>query len=235
MHRGTVIIAMRAVITFFFLSGLGLVVVGTAFGQGKQGSTLASAPASREMPTAIIQRASTQFIEALNRHEVQVKKNPQEIDKLVHQYLLPHFDLSFTTRLVLGRYWSMSTPAQRKAFSQAFIHYLLAVYANGIASYHSAKVQVLPLQGGVSRQFVSVATLVRVPNSQPVAVDYAMHRVFGTWKIFDVKVMGISFVLTYRDQYQAEIKQTSLAALIKRLQRVQSPKSVTVLAAATSG
>ncbi|MGA7964443.1 MAG: ABC transporter substrate-binding protein [Gammaproteobacteria bacterium] len=226
---------MRAVITFLFLSGVGLVVIGTAFGQGNKGAMVASSPVSPENPAMIIQRASTQFIEALNRHEAQIKKNPQEIDKLVHKYLLPHFDLSFTTRLVLGHYWSVSTPAQRKAFSQAFIHYLLAVYAKGIASYHSAKVQVLPLQGGASRQFVSVATLVQVPNSQPVAVDYAMHRVFGSWKIFDVKVMGISFVLTYRDQYQDEIKQTSLTALIKRLQHVQSPKSVTVLAAATSG
>lgn len=220
---------MRAVIKLLFLSGVGLAVVGIALGQGDKGTTMASSPASLAKPAAVIQRASTQFIEALNRHETQIKKDPQEADKLVHRYLLPHFDLSFTTRLVLGRYWATATPSQRKMFARAFIHYLLAVYAKGIASYHSAKVQVLPLQGSTSRQFVSVRTLVHIQNHSPVTVDYAMHKVHGRWKIFDVKVMGVSFVLTYRNEYEAEIKQTSLAALIKRLQHVQSPKSVTAL------
>lgn len=226
---------MPAITRSFFVLAASLSVCGAALGQNSDNVSAAPASGSVAAPVAVIRHATAQFIDALDRHKAQLGKNPQEAVKLVQQYLLPYFDLSFTSRLVLGRYWSKATPGQRKAFTQAFIRYLTTAYAKGIANYRNAKVQVLPFHGNTRQQFVSVDTLVHIPNQNPITVDYALHKTSGGWKAFDVKVQRVSFVLTYRNEYQAEIKQTSLAALIKRIQNVQSPKKITALKAASSG
>lgn len=212
------------------MSGLGLILAaGTAFGQGRNRAQMADSLNSMPRPVTVIEKSSRDFIKALRQHESQIRKDPEEEQRLVHEYILPHFDLRFTTRLILGSYWKTATPAQRKAFSQAFINHLIAVYKKGINNYRKDSVQVLPLQGGVSRPYISVNTLVHIPDHDSVSVDYAMHKVDGKWKIFDVKVMHVSFVLTYRNEYQAEMRRTSLAALIKHLQKNQLPGNVTAI------
>lgn len=222
---------MHALPKIFFMSGLGLVLAaGTVFGQESNSPMLAGSSITVPRPAAVIGKASKDFINALKRHKVQIKKDPREAQRLVHEYILPHFDLKFTTRLILGRYWETATPSQRNAFSRAFINHLIAVYEKGIVSYRKDRVQVLPLQGGTTRQFISVDTLVHIPGHDSVSVNYAMHKVKGKWKIFDVKVMGISFVLTYRNEYQAEIRRTSLAALIKHLRKTQLSRRVAAIA-----
>ena len=218
------------------MSGLGLLMAaGTAFGH--EGGHPATPVSTNTMPrpAAVIGQASRDFIAALKRHEVKIKRDPREVQHLVHEYILPRFDLKFTTRLVLGRYWKTATPPQRKAFARAFINHLIDVYEKGIVGYRKDRVQVLPLQGSRTRQFISVGTLVHIPGHDSVAVDYAMHRVEGRWKIFDVKVMGISFVLTYRNEYQSEIRRTSLAALIKHLQKAELSRRVSAGAASSHG
>lgn len=182
---------------------------------------MAASPGTAPGPETMIRTMSSQFIKALQSHRVRIDKDPREAQRLVYEYVMPHYDLEFTARLILGRYWVSATPAERKAFARAFINHLIAVYENGIAGYRRDTVHVLPAQHSANGQFVSVGTRVHIPNRSPVSVDYTMHKVNGEWKIFDVKVMGVSFVLTYRNEYQAELKRTSLPALIKSLKKDQ--------------
>lgn len=216
----------HGILKLLFVFGVGLILAGgTAWAEGNGTVEKAASSDSAPRPEAMIRNMSNQFIEALNRHRDKIDKDPREAQKLVYKYVLPHYDLEFTTRLILGRYWESATPAERKAFARAFIDHLIAVYEKGISRYRRDKVQVLPAQSSANGQFVSVDTLVHIPNRSSVSVDYTMHKVGGEWKIFDVKVMGVSFVLTYRNEYQAEIKRTSLSALIKHLQKAGLPNN----------
>ena len=44
----------------------------------------------------------------------------------------------------------------------------------------------------------------------PVPVDYLMRQSGGTWKVFDVMVEGVSFVQTFRQQFDAELTHKSI-------------------------
>lgn len=194
----------------------------------------ATAPAAQSAnnPATVVRQASTQIIDALNSHQAEIDKDPQLIQKLVREYLLPHFDFDFTSQLVLGRAWRTASPEQRKAFEEAFLHYLTATYAEGLKNYQGAKVEVLPFRGDASQEFVTVRTNVSTSGHEPVEVDYALHKTEHGWKAFDVKIAGVSYVQTYRNEFQQELQQTSLGALIKRLQNAQAPKSLTAVKAA---
>ncbi len=180
-----------------------------------------SSKQSAQGPVAVVRDASQQVLAELNKNASKLSDNPALAEKIVKEYLLPHWDFDFTSQLVLGRAWRTATPAQRKAFENAFLHYLTSTYAKGISGFNGAKVQVLPFRGDTSKQFVTVQTRVAAENHQPVEVDYVMHKTQDGWKAFDVKIAGVSYVQTYRNEFQSEIRRTSLQALITRLEHAQ--------------
>jgi len=219
-----------------FLGALVLVLsgAGVALAQGSGGTSGGPAAATGASPVAVVRHASNEVLQALNRNKDKLGKDPELARKLVREYLLPNFDFDFTCQLVLGRYWRTASPEQRKAFKEAFLHYLTSTYAKGVEHYQGAKVQVLPFRGDTSKQYVTVRSQVDTPDHEPVEVDYALHKTAQGWKAFDVKIAGVSYVQTYRNEFRSEIQQTSLGALIKRLQHAKAPKSLTAMKAAAA-
>jgi phospholipid transport system substrate-binding protein len=69
-------------------------------------------------------------------------------------------------------------------------------------------------------------------SSQPVSIDYEMEKTDNGWKIYDVKVGGVSLVTTYRDTFASEVRDNGIDGLIKSLaaknretERVKAGKS----------
>lgn len=196
------------------------------------------AAAASESPSEVVQKVSSQIIQALNANEAKLKSDPQYANQLVKKYLLPNFDFDLTSQLVLGRYWRTATPGQRKAFQEGFLHYLVSTYAKGLQHYDGAKVDVLPFRGDSSERYVKVRSQIVIPNRPPISVNYALVKHDEGWKLFDLIIEGVSYVRTYQTEFQSEIRHTSLDALIKRLQTAKAPASMTAhkaTASATGG
>ena len=74
----------------------------------------------------------------------------------------------------------------------------------------------LSLKDGDDRALVK--TEVKLPNSQPVPVNYSfVLSDDGKWRIYDVKIDGISWVINYRTSYDPIIQARGLDALIDDL------------------
>jgi len=54
-------------------------------------------------------------------------------------------------------------------------------------------------------------------STQPVSIDYEMEKTPNGWKVYDVKVGGVSLVTTYRDTFASEVKDNGVDGLIKSL------------------
>ncbi|MGH8224934.1 MAG: MlaC/ttg2D family ABC transporter substrate-binding protein [Gammaproteobacteria bacterium] len=204
-----------------------------ATGAWAAGADTAAPGASAASPAAVIQRASSRVLDALNENKAKLKDDPALANELVRKYLLPDFDFDLTSQLVLGRYWRAATPAQRKDFEAGFLHYLTSTYAKGLQQFNGAKIEVLPFRGDADGKYVRVRSRLIIPDHEPIEVDYALTKVSGDWKVFDIIIAGISYVKTYQGEFQSEVRRTSLAALIKRLQNAQVPATVTAMKAAT--
>jgi phospholipid transport system substrate-binding protein len=48
-------------------------------------------------------------------------------------------------------------------------------------------------------------------------VGFSLRAVNGDWKIYDLEIDGVSLALNYRTQLNAEIRHTSLDAVIARM------------------
>ena len=179
-----------------------------------------AAPAAGAVPPdKVVQQSATNLLNTVASKRDELKAHPEELYSLAQTDLVPYFDFDYASRLVLGLAWRNASDAQRKAFQDAFVKYLVHSYADALlqGNFSDRNLQVEPWNGVVTNDRTAVKTKVLRTNAQPVEVDYQMHNTPQGWKAFDVTIEGISYVLNYRNQFGPEIQQKGLDELIQRL------------------
>jgi len=182
-------------------------------------SVPAFAAPAEQAPQRIVQSIADQLANAIQGHQAELRKDPDQVIKIIDRIVLPHFDMDYAALLVLGRHAREATPAQRVAFSRAFYDALTHRYAEGLVAYTSGAVKVLPAQGPLDQRRTIVRTQVQLASGKNLSVDYAFRKTSsGEWKAYDVIIEGISYITNYRNQVDAEIQKEGIEGLIKRLQ-----------------
>ena len=187
----------------------------------------AAAPqAAQEQPSQVIESAANDMLKALDGNREAYRRDPAKIQGLVDQYLLPHFDTQFAAELVLGRAWRTATPQQRQRFIDAFYHSMLNNYGSALIDFKSNMLKVYPTHYPPGTQNAVVRTEVMRTNGSPVSVIYYLRMTPQGWKAWDVHIDGISYVMSYRQDFQSQIAQQGLDAVINRLEHGEKPTAI---------
>ena len=172
-----------------------------------------------ETPQQVVQGIIDQLGNALDGHREELRRNPEQLIKVIDRILLPHFDIDYASLLVLGRHARDATPAQRVRFSHAFYNSITHRYAEGLLNYTKGKVKVLPFEGDLNAKRSVVRTEVMLDDGKSLSVDYVFRKTSaGDWKAYDVVIEGISYVTNYRNQVDAEVQKEGIEGLIHRLE-----------------
>jgi len=172
-----------------------------------------------ETPQQVVQGIIDQLGNALDGHREELRRNPEQLIKVIDRILLPHFDIDYASLLVLGRHAREATPAQRARFSRAFYNSITHRYAEGLLNYTKGKVKILPFEGDLNAKRSVVRTQVLLDDGKSLSVDYVFRKSSnGDWKAYDVVIEGISYVTNYRNQVDAEIQKEGIEGLVKRLE-----------------
>jgi phospholipid transport system substrate-binding protein len=194
-------------------------IFGLAFALLIGAAAAASAGAATQTPEQIVQAIATDLDKALDGRKAELKQDHDKLISTIDDIFLPHFDIDYASILVLGRHAREATPAQRDRFAKAFYNSLVDRYAEGLLNYTRGSVRVLPGKGELNVKRSIVRTQVILDDGKAIAVDYAFRKTReGQWKAYDVIIEGISYITNYRNQVDAEIRRTSLDALITRLE-----------------
>lgn len=170
-------------------------------------------------PDQVVQGIADDLGRTVEGHQAELKKDKEKLIKLIDGIFLPHFDVDYAAILVLGQFAREATPEQRSRFAKAFYNSIAHRYAEGLLNYTRGRVNVLPSKGELNDKRSVVRTQVVLDDGKLVAVDYAFRKTHdGSWKAYDVVIEGISYITNYRNQVAAEVKKTSLDALIQRLE-----------------
>jgi phospholipid transport system substrate-binding protein len=191
---------------------------------GAPGDLGASVDASG--PGQLVQTAASAMLKDLDAHRAEYRSNPGKVHVLVDQVLLPHFDTDYSARLVLGRHWTAASDTQRQRFVKAFYKSLLNNYGDALVDFTADKLKVFPYTGDANAQFATVRTQVRKSDGSVVAVNYSLRRTDQGWKAWDVVIEGISYVKSFRDDFNAEIDQKGLDEVIARLEAGETPDAI---------
>ncbi|MEN8130246.1 MAG: ABC transporter substrate-binding protein [Pseudomonadota bacterium] len=171
-------------------------------------------------PNQIVEETSRRIIQALNSDTEKLRNDPREMPRIIEEILLPVIDLKAFSKLMLSQHWRKASVEQRQRFTQEFKGMLMRTYAKYLVDYSGTQVEVLPKKGakkGARRQLV-YTNVVR-PGKPPFAVNYSFWFHDGKWKAYNVTVDGLSLVHLFRAEFNREISETGLDALIDRLSK----------------
>lgn len=199
----------------------GLVAVLAAAGLG-----LPAGPAGASAsPGDVVAATAAEVSRQLDGRRDYLEAHPDELYAMVDQVLLPSFDRRYAGFLALGPHWRTASAAQRDRFVAAFFAFLVRTYARGLLDFEPASLELLPelppTDGGRTR----VDTRMRQDDGTLVPVTYSLRETASGWKVYDVRVEGVSYIQNYRNQFNAEIAARGLDALIQRLETETAPSS----------
>ena len=177
-----------------------------------------SAWAYAEIAPDVLARNVTDEVLAIVRADKELQAgNTQKVMQLVETKVLPHFNFTRMTQLAVGRNWRQATPDQQKVLTEEFKTLLVRTYTTAFTAYREQTIEYRPLRMAPTDTDVVVKSLIKQPTGQPIAIDYSMEKLAGTWKVYDVKIEGISLVENYRNTFNNEISRTGVDGLIRAL------------------
>lgn len=180
-----------------------------------------SGPALAATPTPDqVVKSTTATIQAdITKNVSKYQADKASFYKMVDTQIVPHFDTTYIAKVILGTHLKQATPEQLAQFEAAFKDMLVHSYADKLLEYYdSINVEVKPARITSDGKRATVdTTLIRKDGQPPIAVSFSMRDDNGEWKVWDIKAENISLVLNFRTQIDAEIKKSSIPAVIERL------------------
>jgi phospholipid transport system substrate-binding protein len=166
-------------------------------------------------PDVLISAVTVEVVGILKRDAAAGEQT--DIAQLVATKILPVFDFRRMTRLAVGRNWQVASPAQQDALVDQFTQLLVGTYSSALSSYRDQEIHYLPLRAAAGDAEVLVRSSVTQAGAQALTIDYDMQATVAGWKVYDVKVAGISLVLTHRETFAALVRDDGIDGLIKAL------------------
>lgn len=180
--------------------------------------------AEDKSPHDIIEQTSAEVLTALKNDSSEIKNNPNKINELVDEIILPICDLERMGKYILAKHWKTATDNQRDAFVTEFKQMLIRNYGKHLAEYSNATVTVMPDKSAEEKLYQTVSTKLDTRiGSKPFQVDYVFRVTENSSKVVDVRVEGMSILKTFRTVFSQEIAETSLDDLIERITLVNQP------------
>lgn len=167
----------------------------------------------------VLARSVTDDVLATIRTDKAIQAGDQKKARdLIETKIAPHFNFAGMTQLAVGKNWSAANAEQRKALVGEFRALLVQTYTASLTLFKDQKIEYRPLKLAADDTDVTVRSLVRQSGGgEPVQVDYGMEKTDSGWKVYNVKIGGISLVESYRTTFNTEIQKNGVDGLIKTL------------------
>ena len=171
--------------------------------------------ASDEAPDALVKRVSGDVLNTF-KADPSLSKDMGRIMDVVNTKLMPHVNFARMTSSAVGRHWRQATPEQQTQLQEGFKALLVRTYSGALAEVNNLTVVFRPLRAQAGDVEVVVRSEVR-GRGEPIQLDYRLEKTPQGWKIYDLNVLGVWLVETYRGQFAQEISNKGIDGLIATL------------------
>ena len=172
--------------------------------------------AADEAPDALIKRISAEVLDNIKADRDVQAGDMSKVISLVDSKIMPNVNFTRMTASAVGRTWRQATPEQQKRLQDEFKILLVRTYSGALSQVKEQSVNIKPLRSAPTDTEIVVRTEV-LGRGDPVQLDYRMEKTPGGWKIYDLNVLGVWLVETYRTQFSQEINAKGVDGLIASL------------------
>jgi len=172
--------------------------------------------AADESPDALVRRVSSDVLESIKNDPALRSGDATRINALVDEKVMPFVNFRRMTSAAVGPAWRRATPEQRQRLQEAFRALLLRTYSGALSEVSDQSVRIRPLRMAPGDTDVLVRTEV-LGRGDPVQLDYRLEKSPTGWKIYNLNVLGVWLVETYRNQFAQTINASGIDGLIETL------------------
>ena len=132
------------------------------------------------------------------------------------EIISPMFDFSQMAKLSMGKKnWQRMNKKQQQEFNKLFVKRLQESYLEKLDLYTDEEVTVDEAKQVKKRIHVTSHLMSKDDKMEMIYKFYKKKN--QDWMVYDVKVMGVSIVQTYRSQFAGILKNQSIEDLLKKL------------------
>lgn len=178
----------------------------------------AGAAATAVAPDVLARNVTEEVISVLRSDKDIQAGNQRKARDLIESKIAPHFNFTGMTQLAMGKNWGAASAEQRKALTDEFRSLLVQTYSASLQLFRDQIIEYRPLKLAPGDNDVLVRSLVKQSGGgEPVQVDYGVEKTDQGWKIYNVKIGGISLIESYRSTFNTEIQKNGVDGLIRTL------------------
>jgi phospholipid transport system substrate-binding protein len=175
--------------------------------------------AADEAPDVFVRRFTSEMIDLVRTDKMIKAGDLNYIASVVDARVLPHLNFQRMTAQAVGPGWRQATPEQKSRMQAEFKILLVRTYSGALTQIGDQTVTVKPLRGAPTDAEVLVRSELK-GRGEPIQLDYRLEKTPGEgagWKIYNLNVMGIWLIDTYRSQFAEEINAKGIDGLINTL------------------
>lgn len=197
----------------FLKAFLGIAVVLVGMGAGT------AVYAEDEAPEALIKRLSTDVLDAIKSDKSIRSGDLSRVVALVDERIMPNVNFQRMTASAVGPAWRRASPEQQKQLQDEFKILLVRTYSGALAQVSDQTIAMKPMRASPDDKEVLVRTEIR-GRGDPIQLDYRLEKTPGQgagWRIYNLNVLGVWLVETYKSQFAQEINAKGIDGLIATL------------------
>jgi phospholipid transport system substrate-binding protein len=176
----------------------------------------ASLNAAELSPITTVETLHTSLIDIMKRAE------PLGFDgrlETIRPVVGETFDLDFMSTKIVGRTWRQLSSEQKQLWHEKFQGYLSANYAGNFKGFDGEAFETLGVEDA-ARDTQVVKTILRVPGSEDVVLNYRLRQVDAEWRIIDIYLKGtVSELALRRSDFSVILKEKGFPELTVALDR----------------
>lgn len=176
--------------------------------------------AADEAPDALIRRLSEDVLSTIKADKSLQAGDISKIIALVDGKIMPNVNFQRMTAAAVGPAWRQASADQKAKLQEEFKTLLVRTYSGALSQISDQSVTVKPLRADAADTEVIVRTEIR-GRGDPIQLDYRLEKTPGQgagWKIYNLNVLGVWLMETYRSQFAQEINAKGLDGLLATLE-----------------
>lgn len=172
---------------------------------------------AQEAPDVLVKRVSQEVLDAAKNDKGVRAGDYRRVRELVEDKVLPHMDFEKTTALVAGRAWREASPEQKRQLVDEFRSLVIHTYSGALSQVKDQRIEFGPLRADPADAEVEVRSRIIQSRGEPIPMNYRLSRTADGWKIYDVNLLGIWLIETYRNSFSTEVSRGGIDGLIRLL------------------
>lgn len=173
-------------------------------------------------PQPLLEERIHELLVRLRDNSDAIRKDKSVAYRISDELIVPIIDFPRIARLVIGKYWREASDTQREEVTSEIRDLLVRSYVTAMSSYiddlvsENNMIDFQPSHYQPGDRKASVRANIALGGRAPAEVQYQLYFM-GQWKIYDIRIEGISLALTYRTSFGEQIKREGLDSLIAQL------------------